>query len=154
MRSRQARSGFMQYVTRQLALQLALVSKHLACRVPVATETNVVGDSSMSWSWPRYHREIIIRTNIYQSTSGGRRRHGTSTRASIDLRLICMASSCPRADGARPGVNSTLRAGTGVSTSQRPAALFSQGTATRNPQPLRTSRPPFLTSDQGALLCV
>lgn len=39
------------------------LSKHLACRVPVATETNVVGD--MSWSWPRYHHEII-KTNIYQ----------------------------------------------------------------------------------------
>lgn len=88
--------------------QLALVSKHLACRVPVATETNVVGD--MSWSWPRYHREII-RTNIYQSASDGRRSQGTSTRASINLRLICMASSCLRADGARPtqysSVNST-----------------------------------------------
>lgn len=44
--------------------QLALVSKHLACRVPVATETNVVGD--MSWSLPKYHHEII-RANIYES---------------------------------------------------------------------------------------
>lgn len=71
---------------------------------------------------------------------------GTSTRASIDLRLICMPSLCPRADGARAGVNSTLRAGTGVSRSQW-AAASSQGT--RKPQTATAPHQPSPIPDVG-----
>lgn len=42
MRSRQAISGCCAFMQPSLDRQLALVSKHLACRDPVATEANVV----------------------------------------------------------------------------------------------------------------
>lgn len=47
MRSRQAISGCCAFMHLSITRQLALVSKHLACREAVVTEANAVGD--MSW---------------------------------------------------------------------------------------------------------
>lgn len=78
MRSRRGDIGLLRIHASVTQRQLALVSKHLACRMPIATETNVVG-GDMSWSLPKYYHEIIpeiIRANIYESSRCGQRSQG------------------------------------------------------------------------------